>query len=49
MQKIIYNSTSNTEPSMQGAVHSYQSDSVYVVIIDNLQVLPCDWSGLTLQ
>lgn len=34
---------------MQGSVHGHQVDSIDVVAVDDLQLLPCDRSGLTLQ
>lgn len=34
---------------MKRSIDSHQVDGVNVVTVDNLQLLPCDWSGLTLQ
>lgn len=40
--------TSDTEPSMKRSIHSHQVNTINVVAVDNLQLLPGDWSGLTL-
>lgn len=41
--------TSDTQAPVQRSVHSYQVNGVDVVIVHYLQLLPRDWSRLTLQ
>ncbi len=46
---MTFDPTSDTEASMKRSIHSHQVDCIDVVIVDYLQLLPRDWSGLALQ
>lgn len=40
--------TSDSESTMLQAVHSDDTNSIQVVVVHNLELLPHDWPGLTL-
>lgn len=41
--------TSDPQVSVPGSVHSHQVNGLHIVPVHHLQLLPGDWSGLSLQ
>lgn len=41
--------TSDPQVSVLRSIYSHQVNGLGVVTVDDLQLLPCDWSGLSLQ
>lgn len=46
---VTFNLTPDAEASMKRSVHSHQVDGLDVVAVHDLQLVPGDRSGLTLQ
>lgn len=48
-KKCVRTLTSDPQLSMLWSVHGHQVDGLNVIAVDDLQLLPRDWSGLSLQ